>query len=308
MNRKKISILLFLFHFLTLGFTKEITIPFYINDKGLLLMDFEDNDWKYTFMLDTASTDNTLLQTGYIKLAKSLDIDIETAVIEYVKNENPNLSDIEVRQISLDYINSGALTFSLSELKNADFLSTESSFNYAPSVDSPIDDYQLDGIINLGFFGDTDNIIIDYKHKVLIINSEKKLKNSVAMQKFDVLNLYYINIDIDDIPQQAIIDSGSSLFILREQYKSDSRFLEDDILAVLEQDDLYERHEEQKKKVKLKIGKYQTKLIAVLPDTDNYNATDSAKQIVNMINILGYPVFKNHKIQFDFNNMEFGIE
>jgi hypothetical protein len=305
--------LLFILEFtiVALCFSKEIKLPFTCNEQGLILMTFSDNEYQYNFSLDTASTENVLFQTGYSKLTKTLGIDIvdiEAAVREYVTGENPDLSEAEIKEITQNYIYSGGMTFSLSELKNNNFCSSEVSFSYNPTVDSPIDDQELDGMINLAFFCDADNIIIDYKHKLLIINSKKKLKYSVPMQKYEVLCLYGIDISIDGIQQQALIDTGASCFFLREQYESTSRINEDDLLVLLEQNEIFDDNEEQIKNVKLQIGKYKTKITAIYPNINNYDATDSAKQIIRKINLLGYEVFKNHKIQFDFDNMEFRIE
>ncbi len=305
---KKLLLFILQFTISSLCFSKEIKLPFICNEKGLILMAFSDNEYQYNFILDTATTDNVLFQTGYSKLSKSLGIDIEAAVLEYVAGENPGLSEIEIKEITQNYINSGGISFSLSELKNGDFCSSESSFSYNPSIDSSIDNLKLDGMINLAFFGDAENIVIDYKQKVLIINSKKKLKYSVHLQRYDILNLYGIDIFIDDVKQQALIDTGASCFFLREQYESTSRINEDDLLVLLEQNEIFDDNEEQIKNVKLQIGKYKTKITAIYPNINNYDATDPAKQIVRKINLLGYEVFKNHKIQFDFDNMEFRIE
>lgn len=60
--------------------------------------------------------------------------------------------------------------------------------------------------------------------------------------------------------------------------------------------------------VNLSIGDYSKQIIGIQTSGEKYKSSELAKQIINTINILGYEVFKNHKIKLDFEHMEFRIE
>ena len=288
-------------------FSKEVEIPFTCEKDGRISILFSDEQFNYLFFLDTASTDNVLFNNGYSKLSEKLGIDIKESLIEFLTQNNPDKSKAEINAYAEEYIKTAGIQFSIGGLKYKDFAAPEVNFVYRPEENSKIDFSKYDGIINLDFFGDVNNILIDYKDKKIKINSTEKLKNAVTYEKFNQLNLYLVEVSLNGIKQQALIDTGASCLFLRDNYKDSSRVTEEKLLSSL-QEAKSESHAESKIKIKLQIGSFEEKITGIYPDINNYNLTDSAGKVLQNINLLGYEVFKNHKIQIDFNKKEFRIE
>ena len=289
------------------AFTKEVEIPFTCEKDGRISILFSDDQFNYLFFLDTASTDNVLFNNGYSKLSEKLGTDIKESLIEYLTQNNPDKSKAEINAYAEEYIKTAGIQFNIGDLKYKDFAVPEVTFVYRPEENSKIDFEKYDGIINLDFFGDVKNILIDYKDKKIKINSDEKLKYSVSYEKFTQLNLYLVEVSLNGVKQQALIDTGASCLFLRDNYKDSSRITEEKLLNSLQQAKA-DSHAESKIKVKLQIGRWEEKITGIYPDINNYNLTDNAEKVLQNINLLGYDVFKNHKIQFDFNKKEFRIE
>ena len=289
------------------AFTKEVEIPFTCEKDGRISILFSDDQFNYLFFLDTASTDNVLFNNGYSKLSEKLGTDIKESLIEYLTQNNPDKSKAEINAYAEEYLKTAGIQFNIGDLKYKDFAVPEVTFVYRPEENSKIDFEKYDGIINLDFFGDVKNILIDYKDKKIKINSDEKLKYSVSYEKFTQLNLYLVEVSLNGVKQQALIDTGASCLFLRDNYKDSSRITEEKLLNSLQQAKA-DSHAESKIKVKLQIGRWEEKITGIYPDINNYNLTDNAEKVLQNINLLGYDVFKNHKIQFDFNKKEFRIE
>lgn len=289
------------------AFSKEVEIPFTCEKDGRISILFSDDQFNYLFFLDTASTDNVLFNNGYSKLSEKLGIDIKESLIEYLTQNNPDKSKAEINAYAEEYIKTAGIQFNIGDLKYKDFAVPEVTFVYRPEENSKIDFKKYDGIINLDFFGDVKNILIDYKDKKIKINSAEKLKYAVTYEKFNQLNLYLVEVSLNGVKQQALIDTGASCLFLRDNYKESGRVTEEGLLSSL-QKEKSAAHAESKIKIKLNIGKFEEKITGVYPDINNYNLTDGAEKVLQNINLLGYDVFKNHKIQIDFNSKEFRIE
>lgn len=289
------------------AFSKEVEIPFTCEKDGRISVLFSDDQFNYLFFLDTASTDNVLFNNGYSKLSEKLGTDIKESLIEYLTQNNPDKSKAEINAYAEEYIKTAGIQFNIGDLKYKDFAVPEVTFVYRPEENSKIDFEKYDGIINLDFFGDVKNILIDYKDKKIKINSDEKLKYSVSYEKFTQLNLYLVEVSLNGVKQQALIDTGASCLFLRDNYKDSSHITEEKLLNSLQQAKA-DSHAESKIKVKLQIGRWEEKITGIYPDINNYNLTDNAGKVLQNINLLGYDVFKNHKIQIDFNSKEFRIE
>ena len=129
----------------------------------------------------------------------------------------------------------------------------------------------------------------------------------MTYEKFNQLNLYLVEVSLNGIKQQALIDTGASCLFLRDNYKDSSRITEEKLLNSLQQAKV-DSHAESKIKLKLQMGSFEEKITGIYPDINNYNLTDGAGKVLQNINLLGYEVFKNHKIQIDFKKKEFRIE
>jgi hypothetical protein len=126
---------------------------------------FSDDQFNYLFFLDTASTDNVLFNNGYSKLSEKLGTDIKESLIEYLTQNNPDKSKAEINAYAEEYLKTAGIQFNIGDLKYKDFAVSEVTFVYRPEENSKIDFEKYDGIINLDFFGEVKNILIDYKDK-----------------------------------------------------------------------------------------------------------------------------------------------
>lgn len=289
------------------GYSKEFRFPFVCENDGTITLQISDDTFSYRFMLDTATTNNVLLKNGYSKISQKLGVDLEQSLVEFLRSNYPELAESEIKEQANNYIRSGGLQFTLTDLDCSGYKIEKSNFIYVPSEYSKIDNDTIDGIINLDTFGAIDNLLIDYGKKLIIINCDTVLKNSVKLNKFKTLNLYYITIELNGISQQGLIDTGASCLFLRSDYKENSMVDENDLLNVIN-NPRAKKIDEKKISMELKIGSYKSRIEGIVPNIDNYNLTDSASNILEKINLLGYSTFNDKKIQFDFKKSEFRIE
>ena len=312
---KKQSTLLFFIQifFLTL-YAQEHTqerfeIPFFVNSQGNIYVELIDGDYQYKFLFDTASNINVLYNTGYKKAQKNLGYDVEEELFKLVRENNVILSDDDIRVYVHEYINEQGASFVMEHFNCSGNDFFKKDFVYAPKEYNRLDDSDFDGMIGLCFFDSPTNVLIDYKNNMIVVNGNLLNAKPVPMNRLEVTGIYTIEIKINGISQDALIDTGSMLFFLRPEYKSDKRYKESELRNFLDENmPEYKNNGKTEIGVNLQIGSFKEKVTGHFFSSEKYGSTADGAAFVKKINILGNQIYMNHKIQLDFENMEFRIE
>lgn len=138
-----------------------------------------------------------------------------------------------------------------------------------------------DGILGQDYLRQYKNVVFDYKNNKFYVNQKPITDISTPMymhNKYE--NILLIDIIIDDEKLKAIIDTGSK-YIICPNKKS--------------------------KKVNLKINSIEYKDIKIIK-TNKKNTSKKNIEMYKNENIIGYPCFKDHVIQLDFENNVFRIK
>lgn len=297
-------IILILLHFYLFS---EVRVPFELGEDGQILITvFDEKDQKYIFKFDTATTVNVLFSNGYEKIKVTFDFDIKDELKNYIQENYAYLSDEDLESMISEYLNA-SYNFKLGNLRKDNLSFNDTSFVYDSSLYDAIDKKVIDGIIGINFFKINNNILIDYNNKNIVIDGALLAGSPVSMSKLEELNMYTIPIKINNIKQNAIIDTGAVYFFMRNEYKKSKKYSEKDLLSFIDEG-IKSTPILEDKTVKLTIANTTINIIGHFPDANKYASTKSGYIIAQKVNLLGYDVFKNHKIQLDFENMEFRIE
>ncbi|MBR1638373.1 MAG: hypothetical protein IJ688_03200 [Treponema sp.] len=297
-------IILILLHFYLFS---EVRVPFELGEDGQILITvFDEKDQKYIFKFDTATTVNVLFSNGYEKIKVTFDFDIKDELKNYIQENYAYLSDEDLESMISEYLNA-SYNFKLGNLRKDNLSFNDTSFVYDSSLYDVIDKKVIDGIIGINFFKINNNILIDYNNKNIVIDGAVLVGSPVSMSKLEELNMYTIPIKINNIKQNAIIDTGAVYFFMRNEYKKSKKYSEKDLLFFIDEG-IKSTPILEDKAVKLTIANTTINIIGHFPDANKYASTKSGYIIAQKVNLLGYDVFKNHKIQLNFENMEFRIE
>ena len=249
---------------------------------------------------------NVLFSNGYEKIKVTFDFDIKDELKNYIQENYAYLSDEDLESMISEYLNA-SYNFKLGNLRKDNLSFNDTSFVYDSSLYDVIDKKVIDGIIGINFFKINNNILIDYNNKNIVIDGAVLVGSPVSMSKLEELNMYTIPIKINNIKQNAIIDTGAVYFFMRNEYKKSKKYSEKDLLFFIDEG-IKSTPILEDKAVKLTIANTTINIIGHFPDANKYASTKSGYIIAQKVNLLGYDVFKNHKIQLDFENMEFRIE
>ncbi len=170
-------------------------------------------------------------------------------------------------------------------------------------------DVPVDGLLNISFFGEHDNIIIDYVHKTIEFDGEQITGKAEPLRKIvdDGDVLYVTKLSINGIRQEAIIGT-IDFFVLRDCYDEDLEYSDDEIVAFAkfgpELPDM-----PYKKKVRYELCGTKGRVVGYKSTDSQCSAFSAAKiRLHSMVNFIGYPIFKGHRIQLDFKNDLFRMD
>ena len=284
-------------------------IPFYIDSYFDIYLKVSDNKSQYKFLLDTGSTKNVLFKQGYDKFKKDSEQDLDEVLFKMIKDCNQDVPDEQIYQFVYEYLKNNIITFTFDDLRllSEHFLNRE--FIYNAEDYASFENNEFDGIIGLSFFDINSNITIDYIDKKIIIDGDLLPSSSVPMKRLETTQLYTVDAKINNVEQEALIDTGSIYFFLRPEYKSSKVYTEEDLLN-LSNDKLpkYRAKKKKEQKVILEVGEVKESITGHFIEPEKYSHTKEGESFALRINLLGNQFFINHKIQLDFENMEFRIE
>lgn len=267
--------------------------PFYYNKNDYMpiisfpIIDFEGNEVILNLEFDSGQSSSYLTKKGLQKLR--------------IKNFAPKTNQsytitLDSEHLAYKEFKSVKFLYSLDDFKNS-WLSSKT-----------------DGKIGFDFFRQLEEgfyrMTIDYKNHKIILNNSQLNVEPITMNKISILgnDFYEIPLLINDLEESAILDTGTQSFgILRKDLGQKRVLLSDDdylkIPNIKKTDDLYETID------LVKIGNIVVNNAKFcLSTSKRLKCPEIARNLVLNNNTLGFALFKNYTIQFDFGNNLFFME
>ena len=267
-----------------------------------------DGEFDYYMMIDTAATVNILFEKGMKKmLCKNFDIYQERfkqAQYEYTYKPKNNIPEKKDENINVIVNGNSIITGNQNnnntniyngEIINKPLIKKQMQFMIDPYgvFSTNTENNYIDGILGVNFLEQYNNVVFDYKNKTVKYNTKPISTNVIPMKKID--RLYYIPFSIGKDVFWGLIDTGNTCFLISE----DSKLLTKDLTSYTD----YITVEE------VKIGNLTyDNLQALFASHIKYNGNTRSKEYIKYKYILGYPFFKDHIIQLDFENNVFRIK
>lgn len=287
--------------------TGRIVIPFTYNREGYMpvftMKDTEGLEIKLAF--DSGFNHCVMLKKGLLKTGLSEE-DLVNSTFESLKEQYPTAKESVLRKSAKQKVLIGGSCFSANGFANGNLKIDGCLFQYEPTI--KIKD-NIDCIVGLQFFGNCDNIVIDYLHQVIEVDTKLLNGTVVLMKKIPEFDLYETQILINGIKQSAIIDTGSEKFVARKNYnKKNSELSDTEKLNYMQNYHGRPRSFPWFRIVSVSFGAIKKNLVAYKSTNILMHCTNDTRKLGCVYNFLGYPFFCDTRIQFDFKNSQFIIE
>lgn len=138
-----------------------------------------------------------------------------------------------------------------------------------------------DGMLGQDFLKKYDNVVFDYKNKKILFNQPPISNNEIDL--IDDYGICFIEVEINGNKMKCLLDTGSDYVFVPRNVK------------------------EKNKTIDFSLGNVNYKNLPVASIDNLAYGSEFAHMIVEQGPIFGYPIFKNHIIQFDFVNKKFRI-
>ena len=168
----------------------------------------------------------------------------------------------------------------------------------------------IDGIIGCEFLQNYNNVVFDYNNRKIIFDAEPISKQSVPMLSFSVYS-HCLEFSVDGKTEYGLIDTGSSMFVIRENFGDGKAFFDRKslLLANIGKEPIKTRFRNNKIINNIKIVDTDFKeIISFEWDSKFINHLDGVQNLAQNISILGNSFWKNHVIQLDFYHSVFRIK
>lgn len=143
-----------------------------------------------------------------------------------------------------------------------------------------------DGFLGLPYLEQYRNVVFDYQKKTIAFNQEAICDNELPMYKKD--GWWYTTMECNGVTTNALVDTGCfSVFVNKPNVRVTIR--EAEIISV-------------------KLGTVEFNDISIAANKTLITNEDAKNGIYSNENIIGYPCFKDHVIQLDFEHNKFRIK
>ena len=146
----------------------------------------------------------------------------------------------------------------------------------------------FDGFLGEDYLMKFKNVVFDYTKCKFYVNQEPICEKTVPMYKHDEADIFLMDIEVNGEKTKAIIDTGCKFIFL----------------GILENQKVKNNEINY---VDIKIGDVKFNHIEI-GTTDELITNEKAFEIMESYNIIGYPCFKDHVIQLDFEHNKFRIK
>lgn len=149
-------------------------------------------------------------------------------------------------------------------------------------------DSPYDGFLGLTWLEQYKNVVFDYQKKTLSFNQEPICDNELPLYKNQQLNLWFTTFECNGVSSNALVDTGCfSVFINKPNVKSSVGT--DEIINV-------------------KLGNVEIRDISIAANKTLITNEEAKNGLYKNENIIGYPCFKDHVIQLDFEHNKLRIK
>ena len=212
--------------------------------------------------------------------------------------------DYTVKKDQSYTVNFKGITFGKTRIENINFI-------YDPEINKGFSTKHIDGYFNPACIPSVKRVTINYINNTIEINGEKLVNNIITMKKGVVLtNAYMITIIINGVEQTGIIDTGNNMLVV-----SNNSLINKSNLTTEEEVDYINNGLISKTTAKdisistLQIGnKCFNDVTAYYGTDERFKTSPKTMRILSLYTSIGYPIFKDHIIQLDFESNEFSIE
>jgi hypothetical protein len=174
---------------------------------------------------------------------------------------------------------------------------------------------EIDGILGQNFLEQYKNVSFDYKNQYLIFNDNKISEHEIPFYTIHLVgnpvdNYYAVDALIDGEKESCMIDTGCNTFSLRRDFQKDKMKNYDEIFS-----GKYECVKNVLDTVVLSNVTYKKITALYVAGTGTnfaipYDEMTNSHEVLNDLiyqTTIGYPFFKGHVIQLDFENHVFRI-
>ena len=273
---------------------------------------------RYYFIFDTGSNRNVFFQAGIEKMYGSLEAyheQIYPVYLEYTKNTAEQNSVLQESRWKQDnnykkLLRDGWFKINITNFKIGDFgVRDKTEFE----TESEVENYKryLDGIVGVHIFSNAKNIVIDYRRLIIEIDAPLISNKSIPMEMNEALRMYTIPITINGSRDSALVDTGAEMLVLRNNYGRDPVNMPmGDIADYLMNGQRVKRTFPRAISIsELRVGDISySEIKGYYTSNMLVNASEFGKRMGYMYNFVGYPVFKDRRIQLDFEKMKFMID
>ena len=143
-----------------------------------------------------------------------------------------------------------------------------------------------DGFLGLTYLEQFRNVVFDYVNKTISFNEEPICDNSLPMYKRDYV--WFTTFECNGVKSNAMVDTGCfSVFINKPNVK-----------ATVGDDEI----------INVRLGNVECNGISILQNKTLVTNENAKNGMYKNENIIGYPCFKDHVIQLDFEHNTFRIK
>lgn len=273
----KILLLTLIFILITQGCSKTKDVDYVKILESELPFSNTVNEIKFSTTLSHIPTIKYMLQNEQLYFAvDSASVDNYLLGTESVKKIVPH----DIFNASKKILQTSSLFIKIT-LDNLEFFMDPNGILSAGKLRNP-----YDGFLGLTYLEQYKNVVFDYKNNVILFNQDPICDNELPMYKNNFG--WYTIFECNGIESNALIDTGCfSVFINKQNVKNT---IKEDLL------------------INVKLGKTEINNIT-LRYNENFITNENARNtIFKNENVIGYPCFKDHVIQLDFENNIFRIK
>lgn len=154
------------------------------------------------------------------------------------------------------------------------------------------------------------NAVFDYRKQILSFDQPPISKNELIPQTVWP-GVWFVEFTADGSTEFGLLDTGGFSFVLRTGFGESPMYSnQSEVKSYLYSDsDVVQKHYEDVYVKQFTFGGETRKKMQYLPaDSDQISALPVARRFLQVFNNLGATVFKDHVIQFDFENNVFRIK
>lgn len=243
------------------------------------------------FLLDTGSSTSVITMEGVQDLfPESYD------AMKFEAQNLPNNGNLEKTITSIGSININSQNSESIEIPL--FLTNYCNFSF-------------EGMISQDCFRKFSNIIFDFKNNYIVFDGQKIDGKEIPM-KIDDDGLCFIEFKLNGKKELGLIDTGGDSFLLRSSLytkKCNMNVLDLHQIELLKNTKIEITPPKNIKIHTLKIGNIKySNFEALLSSDSRIIMTDEARGRTSEYSVLGFPLFRNMIIQFDYKNSIFRIK